>query len=467
MHSLKPICGKNSPNQTNINRFNNSCDSNESIIEANSSESQQSMKSNQEVAATCLPANLPTMSKKTFLTYVVLAYITQGIAQHFCLIAQPLEYYMLKTLSLNAAQVAALLSVLMIPWMIKPVFGILSDSLPFVGYRRKSYLSLFYGLSGICYLASAAAQSIELLMAALFLTAMGMAAGTAIICGLTLEVGRPDAETRRFQAVQAVSYYSANIGSFLLGGYLCGHLAPSTALSVAAAIAAIPCLITACASWLLVKEEKTKLKPPSVKALREKLAPAKFKRLLYVALFMCCWSFSPGFGTPLYFHQTKDLGFDQIFIGQLGALFSVGMIAGALFYRKFLDKKCTPHKQAKIAVIVGTTSTLAYLLLGSQASAICLELFRGFAEMIAILLVYGLAADVSPKKFESTTIALLVAAYNIAEQISINVGASLYTFVFKDGFAPLIVVSAITTLACWLLIPLLPEADQHLEPAKQ
>lgn len=424
------------------------------------------MKSNKEVVAISLPTNLPTMSKKAFLTYVVLAYVTQGIAQHFCLVAQPLEYYMLKTLSMNASQVAALLSVLMIPWMIKPVFGILSDSLPLAGYRRKSYLSLFYGLAGIFYAAAAAAQSINLLMAALFLTAMGMAAGTAIICGLTLEFGRPEAETRRFQAVQAVSYYSANICSFLLGGYLCGHLEPNDALSAAAAIAAIPCLITAVASWLLVKEVKTKLKPPSVNALREKLAPAKFKRLLYVALFMCCWSFSPGFGTPLYFHQTKELGFEQIFIGQLGALFSVGMIAGALFYRKFLDKKCTPRKQAKIAVIVGTTSTLAYLLLGSQASAVCLELLRGFAEMLAILLVYGLAADVSPKNFESTTIALLVAAYNIAEQISINVGASLYTHVFKDGFAPLIVVSAVTTLACWLLIPLLPEVDQHKEDAE-
>ncbi len=218
-----------------------------------------------------------------------------------------------------------------------------------------------------------------------------MAAGTAILYGLTLEYGRPQAETRKFQAMQAVSYYSANIGSFLLGGYLCGHLVPSQALAVASAIAAIPCAVTAASSWLLPKEEKTNAKP-SLQTLRAKLAPTQFRRLLYVALFMCYWSFSPGFGTPLYFHQTKDLAFSQIFIGQLGA-----------------------------------TSTLAYLLLGSPTSAVCLELLRGFAEMLAILLVYGLAADVSPRDFESTTIAILVAAYNIAEQISINIGALLYT----------------------------------------
>jgi len=375
---------------------------------------------------------------------------------------------MLKTLAMNAAQIAALLSILMIPWMIKPIFGILSDSLPLAGYKRKSYLTLFYSLSAVCYLASSAMQltsqpmSLTLLIAALFLTAIGMAAGTAILCGLTLEFGRPQAETRKFQAMQAVSYYSANIGSFLLGGYLCGHLVPSQALAVASAIAAIPCAITAASSWLLLKEEKTNAKP-SLKALRAKLAPTQFRRLLYVALFMCCWSFSPGFGTPLYFHQTKDLAFSQVFIGQLGALLSLGMIAGAFFYNKILDKKTTPQKQAQITVIIGATSTLAYLLLGSPASAVCLELLRGFAEMLAILLVYGLAADVSPKDFESTTIAILVAAYNIAEQISINIGALLYTYIFKESFAPLIVVSALATLACWLLIPLLPEGDQHKE----
>ncbi len=401
--------------------------------------------------------------KNTFLVYIIIAYATQGIAQHFCLIAQPLEFYLLKDLKMNAAQVAALLSVLMVPFMIKPIFGVLSDTVPLAGYRRKSYLTLVYALSGAFYLAAATCHSLTLLMVALFLTASGMAAGTVILCGLTLEMGRPDAETRKFQAIQAVGYYCANIISFLLGGYLCGHFAPQTALANAALIAAIPCFLAAATSWILVKEKPSAGVKISLPAIKKQLAKSQSRALIFVCLFMCCWSFSPGFGTPLYFHQTKDLGFSQVFIGQLGALFSVGMILGSVFYRFFLDKKLSPQAQAKVAVVVGVTSTLGYLLLGSAASAVALETLRGFAEMIAILLVYGLAADVSPKDFESTTIAVLIAAYNIAEQISINIGASLYTYVFKDGFAQLIVVSAVATLGCWLLIPLLPQKDQYAE----
>ncbi len=397
----------------------------------------------------------------SFLWFICIAYLTQGIAQHFCLIAQPLDYYMLKALGSNAAEVASLLSVLMIPWMIKPVYGIVSDFLPLAGYRRKSYLILAYSLGGCFYLVSALASSFSALIFALFLTATGMAIGTTIICGLTLEVGRPGAQTRTFQSIQAVCYYSASIISFLIGGALCANLVPSVALHCAAAIAAVPCFVTAGSAWWLLRENKSTRTKIDLVALKNVFYQLRARKLLVVALFLCCWSFSPGFGTPLYFHETKTLGFTQLFIGQLGAINSVGMIVGALIFSKCMDRKLGTKTQATISVLIGTVSTFGYLLLASESSAILLEFFRGVANVIAVLTIYGLAADVSPKRMESTSIALLIAAYNIAEQISNVLGANLYSYVFKDGFAELIVVSALATLACMLLVPVLPDKDQY------
>ena len=34
-------------------------------------------------------------------------------------------------------------SVISLPWILKPIWGIITDSTPFFGYRRKSYLILF------------------------------------------------------------------------------------------------------------------------------------------------------------------------------------------------------------------------------------------------------------------------------------------------------------------------------------
>ena len=122
-----------------------------------------------------------TKTARSFIWFICIAYMTQGIAQHFGLVSQPIDYFMLKELGKNAADVAALLSLLMIPWMIKPVYGLVSDFCPLFGYRRKSYLALAYGTAAVCYTLAALSGSFSLLVAALFVTALGMATGTTIV----------------------------------------------------------------------------------------------------------------------------------------------------------------------------------------------------------------------------------------------------------------------------------------------
>lgn len=417
-------------------------------------------KNTQDAVAT--PTQRAGKPARSFFWFICIAYATQGIAQHFCLIAQPLDYYMLK-LGKNAADVAAVLSVLMIPWMIKPVYGMVSDFLPLWGYRRKSYLTVAYGLGAAFYGLAAVTGSFNMLVAALLLTATGMAIGTTIVNGLTLEVGRPTSEYRSYQSIQAVCYYIANIFSFLLGGLLCTTLLPDEALQAAALIAAAPCALTAVAAWRLIQEEKTDRQKFTLGTVFGVIREFKVSGLLIVATFLCFWSFSPGFGTPLYFYETKVIGFTQLFIGQLGAINSFGMFCGAMVFKYAMDRKISPRFQTVISVLLGTVSTLGYLWLADAQTAIALEFFRGVANIIAVLTLYGLASDVSPPKLESTTIALLIAAYNIAEQLSNVAGAHLYTYTFSEAFSPLIVASALMTLACLVFVPFLPQRDLHLE----
>lgn len=46
-----------------------------------------------------------------------------------------------------ALQVAVLVGLAGLPWVVKPLYGFLSDSVPLFGYRRRSYLILC-GLAG-------------------------------------------------------------------------------------------------------------------------------------------------------------------------------------------------------------------------------------------------------------------------------------------------------------------------------
>ena len=46
----------------------------------------------------------------------------------------------LKDRGLSAGQVADFFAITLIPWLIKPVYGLVSDFVPLFGYRRKSYI---------------------------------------------------------------------------------------------------------------------------------------------------------------------------------------------------------------------------------------------------------------------------------------------------------------------------------------
>jgi len=76
------------------------------------------------------------------MLFFALVYIVEGIGQTGGLIAQPLNYFLKQAYGWTPLQVTAYLTVLNLPWIIKPVYGIVSDFLPILGYRRKSYLVL-------------------------------------------------------------------------------------------------------------------------------------------------------------------------------------------------------------------------------------------------------------------------------------------------------------------------------------
>ncbi len=76
------------------------------------------------------------------MLFFALVYVVEGLGQTGGLIAQPLNYFLKQVYGWTPVQVTASLTVLNLPWIIKPVYGIVSDFVPLFGYRRKAYLIL-------------------------------------------------------------------------------------------------------------------------------------------------------------------------------------------------------------------------------------------------------------------------------------------------------------------------------------
>ena len=63
---------------------------------------------------------------------------------------QPLTHFLKQALGWSPVEISASLAVLDVPWVIKPLYGLVSDFLPIAGYRRRPYLLLAAGAVVLC-----------------------------------------------------------------------------------------------------------------------------------------------------------------------------------------------------------------------------------------------------------------------------------------------------------------------------
>ncbi len=390
------------------------------------------------------------------MLFFAVVYVVEGVGQaKVGIVWQPLNHYLKDGFGWSPVQISLSLAVLDLPWVIKPVFGLVSDFVPLFGYRRLAWL-LVANLAAVgAYAWAALAAEPSRLVAALLLTSFAMAVASTLCGALLVENGQRLGAIGRFVNQQWLWFNVATMAAAVLGGQLVGWLSPPDALRAAAAAAAVLPLAGAVATVLLVDEARTAI---DLTALRRTatglLAALRSRRLYLIGAFLFLYYFSPGFGTPLYFHLSDRLHFSQAYIGTLTAIGSAGWIAGALLYRWALDRLPT-RTLLNLSIAGGTAATLGFLLLRGEESAAAIYFLNGVAGMVANVATLTLAAQHCPKRAEGFVFAALLSLTNLASPVADNVGSFLYERVFDGALDPLILVSAAATAAVFLLVPLL------------
>jgi MFS family permease len=397
---------------------------------------------------------------RRLMLYFGMVYVVEGIGQTDGIIAQPLSYYFKEVHSRTPVQVTVALTAFNLPWIVKPIYGLVSDFVPLFGYRRKSYLILASILATGAYLLAAQMEAPSRLLFVLVLTAYAMAIASTLCGALLVENGQRYGKSGAFVNQQWLWFHIAAMSSALIGGLLVQNLSPAGALHGAALIAGIAPLIIVFGTWFLVDEEKRPINLPELKlAARSLIAAFRMRSLWIVAVFLFLYSFSPGFHTPLYYHMTDTLHFSQGYIGILGAISSAGSICGAVIYRRCLAE-FTSKSLLQLSIVIGTVTTAAFVLLFNEVTAAALHFCGGVSAMIALVATLTLAADYCPKHSEGFTFAVFMSITNLASALGDNVGALLYQHAFGSRLTPLILVSAAFTALAWVLIPLLRLGDK-------
>jgi MFS family permease len=387
------------------------------------------------------------------MLFFAIVYVVEGIGQaRVGIILQPLTNF-LKLDGWTPLQVTAYFGALNFPWVIKPVFGLISDFVPLFGYRRTSYLILASALAAVGYAGIALLDHPSQFALFLLLTSYAMATASTLCGALLAENGRTFKQSSLFVGQQWLWFYVAIMLSALIGGELVEHLSASAALKAAAAIAAVAPIAIIVATPLLIEEPKSRVDRETFRVTgRGILAALKSRPLWLVAAFLFLYAFAPGFGTPLYYYMTDRLQFSQSYIGTLGSIAAAGWIAGALLHR-WLLRRLDAGALLYLSIVLGTASAASFLLLTNELNAAIVNFANGLAQMIATIASLTLAAQHCPRRAEGFAFAGLMSVSNLADICSINLGAFLYDKVFDSQLGPLIVVSAATTAVAAALVP--------------
>src|SRR5215472_11765885 len=190
------------------------------------------------------------------LWFFALVYVVEGLGQIGGLISQPLNYYLKQVQGWTPLQITAYLTLFNLPWVIKPLYGLVSDFLPLFGYRRKSYLLIANaaGIAGFFWVTQIEAPSV--MVFALMLTAYAMAISSTLCGAVLVENGQRLHESGRFVNQQWLWFNIAAMVAAIIGGQLVQHLSPTAALHVAAALVAVAPLAVIVGTLFLVNERK-------------------------------------------------------------------------------------------------------------------------------------------------------------------------------------------------------------------
>lgn len=388
------------------------------------------------------------------MLFFAVVYTVEGVGQAKTgIIGQPLTYFLKTQIGWNTVQIAASLSVLDVPWIIKPVFGVISDFLPLFGYRRRSYLLLSNVVASGAFLAVTQVMTPGAIVTSLLLTSIAMAISSTLCGALLVENGQRYNASSAFVNQQWLWFNAAAATAALLGGELIELFSPAGALHAAALVVAVA-PIAVLASLHLVDETRAGIDRTELRArLNGFLNTFRSRTLWMVAAFLFLYYYNPGFGTPLYFQMTDHLHFSQGFIGALSAVSAVGWVTGGVLYR-WLLADMSVLRMLRISIVFGTVSTLGFLLMKDPLSAVVVYFVVGVANMIANVATLTLAANHAPVRAEGFAFAALMSVINLTAPLSDTSGAYLYEHLFGAHLAPLIIVSAAFTAFALVLIPI-------------
>lgn len=405
------------------------------------------------------------------LIAILLVYFVQGILG---LARLGISFFLKDDLALSPAEVSALMGIAALPWMVKPLFGFVSDGLPIFGYRRRPYLILS-GLVGMLSWVSMATivHTAWAATVAIAISSLSVAVSDVIVDSLVVERARNES-VGRVGSLQSLCWGASAVGG-VLTAYFSGSLLERFSTQTVFAITATFPLIVAAVAWLIA-ESRLEEQPDwqavthQLRLLRQAVTQ---KAIWLPTAFLFVWQATPTAESAFFFFSTNELGFRPEFLGRVRLVTSIAALIGIWLFQRFL-KNVSFRKIIGWSIVLSSVLGMTTLLLVTHTNRALGIDDRWFSlgdslvltvmGQIAYMPVLVLAARLCPPGVEATLFALLMSVVNLAGLLSYEVGAVLMHWlgITETNFSALWILVILTNLSTLLPLPFLkwlPSAD--------
>jgi predicted MFS family arabinose efflux permease len=390
------------------------------------------------------------MRRDRLYLFFAVNYFAQGMGG---LAYEPVSYYLKDALGLGPAQAAAFVTWMTLPLTIKPLFGLLTDMLPWAGRRRGPHLAAVSLLTTLSWLLLAALKApvYGVALALLVFVNVGFVLSDVVCDGVMVERGKESGLTGNFQAVQIGTLYATLVVTGLGGGWLAGH-AP---YRIAFALSAVFPLMTALSALWIEESGVGGISETAARGWSGLTNMARDRRSWAVAGGIFLWSFCPFLGTAQFYYQSEAVKLSPLFIGGLSTAGGLAGMAGAALFARLTG--AGTERVARASIWIGAPLSLLYLLYKGPWSILLLTALFSLTGVVFRLAWMDLAAKSCPSGAEATVFAAYMAVFNIAASASNAAGGALYERLTAShgAYAAMVALSLVGTagtLAAWPLL---------------
>ncbi|AES59126.2 folate/biopterin transporter [Medicago truncatula] len=282
-------------------------------------------------------------------TFIAGIFLVYGIGQGFTgsLFKLVTDYYWKDVQKLQPSTVQLYVGIYFIPWILKPIWGILTDAFPILGYRRRPY----FVVAGVVGTVSATIVAVggEVSVVAALMCFVGVSASLAI-ADVTIDacIARNSIEVPGLAPdLQSLCGFCSGSGAllgYLASGFFVHHLGPQGSLGLMAVFPALTIVL----GFVIYEKRTTGLHNEKKKGVVENVGttirsmyktikyPQAWKPSLYMFLSLAL-NVTTHEG-HFYWYTDSKVGpaFSQEFVGIIYAIGAVASIIGVLIYHKYL-----------------------------------------------------------------------------------------------------------------------------------